>query len=263
MKILKIALAAAAIALMTSPAWALPGHTPSNPGTGHAPSTVPVGPPSTVPVGPPTTTPGAEHAPSTVPVGPPSTTPNDSENPGSANRSSNGQGHAGGGEHGGKQNRSHNDAGNGGSNPGAGHRPTGKPPHPSQSRRCTPHNVAYIAAGTLLKQTLSKDGTANTYSGELEVAVKRTNRHAAADRDTTKTYKVEHIHVTFALADVNNDGGVGLDDVQVNDRVKLIGKITVLAKRCDQSGFTATLTIAHIVLHPPATSPVSPERAPG
>lgn len=207
MKIVKIAMVLAATALMTSPAWATAGHT--------------------------------------VPAGPPSTTPNDAHNPGSANRSSNGQENAGGHKHDGSANK--------GSNQEAKHH-IGRPSHPGHSHRCAPHNVAYVAAGTLLSQTLSKDSAANTYSGSLEVAVKRTNHHAAPDRNTTKTYKVEHVRITFALADVNNDGSVGLDDVQANDQVRLIGKISSLAKKCDRSGFTPTLKINHIVLHPPAPS---------
>lgn len=178
------------------------------------------------------------QGPSTVPVGPPSTTPNNASNPGNEDRSPKGRGNTGG-----KHSNAHKD-----SNQGDGHKHTGRPSHPGHSHRCTPHRVAYIAAGTLLSQTLSKDGSANTYSGELEVAVKRTNHHAAADRDTTKTYKVEHVRITFALTDVNKDGSVGLDDVQANDRVRVIGKISSLAKKCDKSGFTPTLTIKHIVL---------------
>ncbi|MGA2163510.1 MAG: hypothetical protein ABSH36_03475 [Solirubrobacteraceae bacterium] len=42
---------------------------------------------------------------------------------------------------------------------------------------------------------------------------------------------------------------------QVSDRVKLIGKISSLAKRCDQGGFTPKLTIMQVVLHSPAGSP--------
>jgi hypothetical protein len=67
------------------------------------------------------------------------------------------------------------------------------------------------------------------------------------------TYKVENVHVTFGLADTNNDGSVGLDDLKVGDRVKAIGKITTLAKKCDQSTFTAQLTIRKIVFHVPVT----------
>jgi hypothetical protein len=256
MRIWKIGLALAATACMTTPAWALPAQTPSNRGT--------------------------EHAPSITPVGPPSTTPNNTDNPGSGNRSSAGSEHSGGGQHGsaGRQHTSTSDgSGAGGSNSngsangsgsggnGGNHAGHGRPSHPGNSHKCTPHNVAYVAAGTLVSQTLSKDtggtpaaGRASstphpnhdgTYSGEVTVEVKRTNHHAAGDRGTTKTYKVEHVRVTFALADINNDGSIGLDDLQAGDRVKLIGKITALAPKCDHTGFTATTTIRHIVLHAP------------
>jgi hypothetical protein len=227
MKIMKIAIILAASALTTSPAWALPGNAPSNL--------------------------GSERAPSTVPAGPPSTTPNDTDNPGSVNRSATGQENAGGGEHSSSHDGSANDGSDDkGSDRGPHH--SGRPSHPGHSHRCTPHNVAYVAAGTLLGQTLSRDASANTYSGELEVAVKHANHHAAGDRNTTKTYKAEHVRITFALSDVNNDGSVGLDDVQANDQVRLIGRVTSLSKYCDQTGFTPTLTLEHIALHPAARS---------
>lgn len=238
MRIWKIGLALAATACMTTPAWALPAQAPSNQGT--------------------------ENAPSTTPVGPPSTTPNNTENPGSDNRSSTGSEHSGGGQAG-SHDKSHNSTGGGSGSNSSGsnnsgssgnHANHGHHSHKGQSHKCTPHNVAYVAAGTLVSQTLSKDTSGthppnSSYSGEVTVEVKRTNHHAAGDRGTTKTYKVEHVRVTFALADINNDGSVGLDDLQAGDHVKLIGKITVLAPRCDHTGFTATTTIRHIVVHGP------------
>ena len=39
----KVLLVASAAALMSTPAWALPGQAPSNHGTAHAPSSTPVG----------------------------------------------------------------------------------------------------------------------------------------------------------------------------------------------------------------------------
>jgi hypothetical protein len=208
----KVLLVASAAALMSTPAWALPSQAPSNQGT--------------------------DHAPSTTPVGPPSTTPNNTDNPGAANRSHKGN-------HSGEKGAGHK--GNHGSdNPGH----SNKPSHPGQSHKCKPHNVAYVASGTLVSQTLTKN-TDGTYSGEVSVKVMHTNHHAMGDKGTTKTYKVEKVHVTFGLADINNDGSVGLDDLKEGDRVKLIGKITTLAKKCSQSGFTATTTIRRIVFHAP------------
>jgi hypothetical protein len=169
---------------------------------------------------------GTDHAPSTTPVGPPSTTPNNTNNPGAANRSHKG-------DHGGEQGSDHS---------GNSH----KPSHPGQSHKCKPHRVGYVASGTLVSQTLAKNAD-GSYSGEVTVKVTHTNHHARGDKDTTKTYKLENVRVTFGLPDTNNDGGVGLDDLKEGDPVRLIGKITTLAKKCDQSGFTAALTIRHIV----------------
>jgi hypothetical protein len=215
----KVLLVASAAALMSTPAWALPSQAPSNQGTAHAPST--------------------------TPVGPPNTTPNNTNNPGSANRSSHG-------DHSGKNGEGHkgNGSGNSGQSNGSDN-PSGKPSHPGKSHKCKPHKVGYVASGTLVSQTLTKNAD-GTYIGEVTVKVTHANHHAAGDVDTTKTYKVENVHVTFGLADTNKDGSVGLDDLKEGDRVKLIGKITALAKKCPTGEFTPTTTIRRIVFHAPA-----------
>jgi hypothetical protein len=155
----------------------------------------------------------------------PSSTPNNTNNPGSSHRSPKGTENTGG-----KGNQ-----GNG------------------NSHKCKPHKVAYVASGTLVSQTLAKN-TDGTYSGAVTVEVKRTNHHAAGDQGKTKEYKekeLENVRITFGLADTNSDGSVGLDDLKAGDKVKLIGKITALAKKCSQSGFTATTTIRKIVFNAP------------
>ncbi len=225
----KTLLATAAAALMSTPAWALPSQTPSNQGT--------------------------EHAPATTPVGPPSETPNNADNPGSANRNpkanqsdkgSNGSNHGDNGQ------------GNQGNGEGKGDKGHGRPSHPGKSHRCVPHGVAYVASGSLVKWTLTKDENANTYSGEVEVEVTRTNHHAIADMGKAVDYKVSKVHVTFAVPDMNKDGTVGPDDLVKNDGTRLIGKITMLPKRCSQTGFTAEETIHRIVFHAPPPTPPTP-----
>jgi hypothetical protein len=124
--------------------------------------------------------------------------------------------------------------------------------HPGTSHKCTPHSVGYVASGTLVSWTLIKDEGAETFSGEVEVEVKRTNHHATADKGKTVKYAVSKVRVTFGLADTNKDGTVGPDDLAKGDRVHLIGKITALAKKCGNSGFTPTRTIRRIVFHAPA-----------
>jgi hypothetical protein len=203
---------------MSTPAWALPSQARSNPGTSHAPST--------------------------TPVEPPGTTPN-TNNPGSANRSS----HANKVDKGWR--RSNDGRGSNGANPGDRGQGEGRPSHRGRSNKCAPHKVGYVASGTLVKQTLTKNAD-GSYGGEVEVEVIRTNHHAAADKGKTVVYKVVDVHVTFGLTDTNNDGSVGLDDLAKGDRVHLNGKITALSKRCDQSGLTAETTIRRIIFHAPA-----------
>jgi hypothetical protein len=148
-----------------------------------------------------------------------------------------------------------NGPGDPGNAPGNGpsHSDQGKGKGPGEhgkSHKCMAHNVGYVAAGTLLKATLTKDEGANTYSGTLEVEVTHTNHHAAADKGK-KTYEVSKVHLTLGLADVNKDGSVGLDDVAAGDRVRLIGKITAVAPKCKVE-FTAKTTIRKIVINAPA-----------
>jgi hypothetical protein len=188
----KTLLAAAAGAVMAVPAWAVPGLAPANQGNGSRPSN----------------------------------TPNDTTNPGTSHRSSEGTENAG------------------------GH--SAKPGDSGVSHKCKPHKVGYVASGALVSQTLTKNAD-GSYSGEVTVEVKRTNKHAKGDNKSSKTYKVENVHITFGLADTNDDGGTGLDDLTKGDRVTLLGHITALAKNCSHTGFTATTTIRHLVFHAPVT----------
>ncbi len=202
----KTLLAASAVALLSTPAWALADHNPSDQ--------------------------GAKHAPATTPAGPPSTTPNNADNPGASNRSQNGnhrsdQGNQGQGNDPGKP-----------SHPAHPSHPS-HPGNPSNPSNCTSHNVAYIVSGTLVSQTLSKNAD-GTYSGTLEVEVTHTNHHAVKGKIS---YPVSKVHVTF------DNGGVSLADITAGDRVKAIGKITTLSKKCSQTGFTAVITIRKVIFH--------------
>ncbi len=138
--------------------------------------------------------------------------------------------------------------------------PTGTHGHgrgSGHSHRCVAHRVGYVAAGALVSQTLALDSSTGrarpTYSGDVTIAVTRTNHWARADKGTTKTYTLAHARVVLGLTDQNNDGSVGLDDLAAGDRVKVVGKVTVLRRGCDQSGFTATTTIRQLIVHAPAS----------
>lgn len=237
----KTLLVASAVALISTPTWALADQNPSE----H----------------------GAKHAPSTTPAGPPSTTPNNTDNPGAANRSQNGNQSAddGTGDQGNHRSGQDNQ-GQGNDHPGKpehpshpqhpGHpehpSPPNHPSHPGKSHKCMPRNVAYIVSGTLVSQTLSKN-TDGTYSGSLTVDVTRTNRHAAGDEGMTKTYTLTDARVKFRVADIDHNGSIGPDDLVAGDRVKVIASITTLSKKCDQNGFTAQMTIGKVIFHAPVT----------
>lgn len=122
--------------------------------------------------------------------------------------------------------------------------------HHAGSHKCKPHAIAFVLSGTLEKQTLTKNED-GTYSGELSLkAITHTNHHA---KGAKSPFTLTKVHVTFGLADANSDGSVGLDDLKEGDGVKLIGKITTLAKKCDHTGFEAKITFRHVVFSAPAT----------
>jgi len=128
-----------------------------------------------------------------------------------------------------------------------------------KSHKCTPHKVAYVAAGTLVSHTLVMDAAAAedstpkpTYSGDVTIDVKKGNKAAKADKRTTKTYTLDHARVVLGVEDSNADGRVDLADVAAGDRAKVIGKVTKLAKKCDQTGFTPELTIKKLIINEPA-----------
>ena len=121
---------------------------------------------------------------------------------------------------------------------------------PGKSHKCTPHAVAYAAAGTLESQSLSQTKGADTtkrsddrYSGSLTVDVKRANHHGATG---SQTYTVDNARVRFY--DANHDGTA--DAPKAGDRVKVKGRITRLGKKCDATGFTPTVTVRKVELKP-------------
>jgi hypothetical protein len=124
--------------------------------------------------------------------------------------------------------------------------------------RCAARSVAYVAFGDYVSSTLTQTQGAATadstsddrWSGELVVAVKRTNKHGRADKGTTKTYTLTDARVR--LADRNGDGTA---DVPVaGDRTRVQGKITRLNRGCNASAFTAELKIRSVGFHKPKSA---------
>jgi hypothetical protein len=123
-------------------------------------------------------------------------------------------------------------------------------PHDTKAQKCKPHAVGFNAYGTLESQTLTQTKGADTarrsddrYSGTVTVTVKRANHGAPKG---TQTYTLDNDRVKFY--DANKDGSA--DQPKAGDRVKVHGKITKLARKCDSSGFTATVTVRTVRFKP-------------
>ena len=123
-----------------------------------------------------------------------------------------------------------------------------KPPkqHPAKSHKCTPHGVSYRVSGTLLSGSLTQNSD-KTYSGTLTVHVTKANHHAKADKGKDTTYTLDH-----AKAKLHNADPAAL---AANSRVNLKGTVTTLAKKCDQTGFSPTVTIKKADIKPPKATP--------
>jgi hypothetical protein len=117
-----------------------------------------------------------------------------------------------------------------------------KAPKPPKGK-CLPHAVSYRVSGKLVSGTLTPGTGKNIYSGTLVVQVTKTNKHAKADKGTTQTYTL-----TNAKLKLHGEDPAALTP---DSRVKLKGTITTLAKKCDQTGFTATVTIKSGSIKPP------------
>jgi hypothetical protein len=120
------------------------------------------------------------------------------------------------------------------------------PAHPAKSKKCTPHSVGYKAKGTLVSVSLTQtagSGTAkrgdDRYSGTLTVDVTKANHRAPTGE---QTYTLADVRVKFYDSDHNH----AADDPKPGDRVKVHGKMTQLAKKCDQTGFTSTITVRKV-----------------
>jgi hypothetical protein len=125
------------------------------------------------------------------------------------------------------------------------------PSHPVTSKKCNPHAVGYKAKGTLVSQSLTQTAGAGTatrrddrYSGTLTIDVTKANHHSATGE---QTYTLVDARVRFYDRDHNHVADVP----SAGDRVKVHGKITRLPKKCDQTGFTPTITVRKAEFKPP------------
>lgn len=137
--------------------------------------------------------------------------------------------------------------------PAQAHETKSHPEHPSGSHKCKPHSVAYHARGTLESADLTQTQGADTpkrrddrWSGDVTVDVKRASHHGATG---SQTYTLDNARVRFY--DANHDHAA--DTPKAGDRVRVKGRVTKLAKKCDQTGFTSTITVRRVEFKPPKT----------
>jgi hypothetical protein len=115
---------------------------------------------------------------------------------------------------------------------------------------CTVRTVRFHARGFLIASQLTQTAGQGTptrrddrYSGTLQVDVREANHGAPTG---VQTYTLDNARVKFYDAD--HDGKP--DQPKAGDIVKLHGKITKLPKRCNQTGFTPTITVKRVRFKP-------------
>jgi hypothetical protein len=114
--------------------------------------------------------------------------------------------------------------------------------HKGKPHKCAPHQVAYIAHGTLVSFSATP-GTDGRYSGTIVVSVMRANHHARSTKGTQATFTLNDTRVRLAK---------GLSAPAAGDRVTVVGKITAVAKRCSDQSMAGTVTVRYVVISPPA-----------
>jgi ribosomal protein L31 len=141
-------------------------------------------------------------------------------------------------------------------------KPASKPEHPPKPAKCKVHSVGYNAKGTLvdasgLTQTKGADTTTKSddrWSGDISVDVKKANHKVLTGQ---QTFTLTDARVKWYDADHNGTP----DTPAAGDRVGLHGKVTRLGKKCDQTGFTATVTVKKVDFKkaktPPTTAPTT------
>lgn len=123
---------------------------------------------------------------------------------------------------------------------------TAKPAHPRHpahpvSHKCVAHKVAYTASGTFVSWAATKNAS-GTYTGTITVHVTKANHHATGAKGSTVTYTLANTKVVF---------GKTANPPAAGDRVKLIGKITEVAKKCSNHSDAGTITLRKVDIRTP------------
>jgi hypothetical protein len=127
-----------------------------------------------------------------------------------------------------------------------------------KSNKCKAHKVAYVVSGTLTSYDLNQSAGAQTpdtsddrYSGTLGLTVTKTNHHAKA-LSGAQSVTLTDVRVSFG------DGVVGQAPA-AGTRVKLIGKVTKVSKKCTDQSAAGQVTYRKVTLKAAEpTTPVAP-----
>jgi hypothetical protein len=137
-------------------------------------------------------------------------------------------------------------------------KPASKPEHPPKPAKCKVHSVGYNAKGTLESQSLTQTagvGTAtksdDRWSGTVTVNVTKANHKGLTGPG--QAFTLDNAKVRWYDADHNGTA----DTPASGDRVGLHGKVTKLGKKCDQTGFTATVTVKKVDFKKAKTAPTT------
>jgi hypothetical protein len=137
-------------------------------------------------------------------------------------------------------------------------KPANKPAHPPKPAKCKVHSVGYNAKGTLESQSLTQTKGADTatksddrWSGDITVTVTKANHKGLTGPG--QSFTLDNAKVRWYDADHNGTA----DTPAAGDRVGLHGKVTKLGKKCDQTGFTATVTVKKVDFKKAKTAPTA------
>jgi hypothetical protein len=116
---------------------------------------------------------------------------------------------------------------------------------PGTSRKCAAHKSAYIASGQFVSWAATQSAN-GTWTGTLTVHVTRSNHHGKSANGTDVTYTLSDTKVTF---------GEGANPPAAGDPVKLIGKVSEVARKCTQPGSAPQITVRKVHIRAAKSKP--------
>ena len=121
-----------------------------------------------------------------------------------------------------------------------------------KSHKCKAHSVGYVVGGTLVTDGLTQsagqdtptDASDDRYSGAVTLTVTHTN-HWARALSGQQTLTLTNVRVTLG-------DGVAAPPA-LGSRVQVIGKVTAVAKKCQDKSAAGVVTFKKVVFSLPST----------